>query len=553
MSAITRIVEPVYKLKEEIKDTQFRSMEDVQAFAKSKVSNLLQKFGMQKKESERMPQQILENSVPWFNPNNPFRGFVEQTIPTAVQTGANAILEPITGDPATLKVIPKEKLVDAPTATMQTAGALMGAATGPVIAGNPVSYAKTILKTNTLLKSTGEIAKGIREKLPIGTIAKNAANATVGLGTVGGPLEGALGDNNFAKSGDVALNIGIPLLLQGKNNELITKDPKVIKQLEKSKDGWVEGQKLIRPKAQHPAAWKKQLEFNKRYNRNPYTPVFKEDIDAAIKYEAEKRMGMQVRDVNKDINPLGTPKSIETKNNPFREGFSYQDGMDLDDVVAREKFNIPKLQRIGGGSDRDVFDLGDGNILKVNKTSRGLEQNRMADWYAEKSGIIPHIIERGKNYVVFEKVETKSPIINKMVKELNDNINVFDLNNKNSPQHYEAINKFYSIVGKYNEDLTSMADFGSELLYGDLMRKSSWGVRDGVPILVDEGSLNGDFVKNSMELAKKGIKNLDNPEMREIYYQSKAAKKKFGDADKYTMFGLLGALGADKLIDKKKK
>lgn len=232
--------------------------------------------------------------------------------------------------------------------------------------------------------------------------------------------------------------------------------------------------------------------------------------------------------------------------------------------VARERFNIPELKRLGGGSDRDVFDLGD-KVLKVAKTARGLDQNSMADWLAGQWGITPELLEKGKNYVVYEKVDPPDANTKKMLKELGD-ISGYDLNSSRDAGHWEAVTKFREVLEKYNPDLANMFSYGDELMYGDLQAKRNWGTKDGLPVLVDEGSLNSDILNRARGKTKiqegfytrEKTNNLADPEFREIHGASRQAKKKFGDMDRYTMYGLAGGLGlAGSLIpeprDKKRK
>ena len=89
--------------------------------------------------------------------------------------------------------------------------------------------------------------------------------------------------------------------------------------------------------------------------------------------------------------------SFREKNSRFYEGNTEQ--------VARERFNIPNLKKIGRGSDRDVYDIGDGKVLKVIKSARGIGQT-LKDYYLEDAGVIPKTFEYGKNYVVAEKIKT---------------------------------------------------------------------------------------------------------------------------------------------------
>ena len=111
-------------------------------------------------------------------------------------------------------------------------------------------------------------------------------------------------------------------------------------------------------------------------------------------------------------------KALEAKLKDIREDVKYQieagfrgtNDMPVayrydTDQVARERFDIPKLKQIGAGSDRVVFDLGDGKVLKVAKTPRGLEQNIYEGDYYLAGSVLPDIIERGLNYIVVEKVD----------------------------------------------------------------------------------------------------------------------------------------------------
>lgn len=107
-----------------------------------------------------------------------------------------------------------------------------------------------------------------------------------------------------------------------------------------------------------------------------------------------------------------TPERLQSVNDILKQeeplvrdavkiGYKYET-----EKVARERFDIPKLGKpIGSGSDRDVFDLGDGKVLKVAKTARGLAQNfTETDQNLNDLGVTPKIYETGLNYNVVEKV-----------------------------------------------------------------------------------------------------------------------------------------------------
>lgn len=258
-------------------------------------------------------QQALQNGVPWFNPLNPFRGYTEQLLPTALQTGVNAGLEKITGNPMTFNLIPQNTLQgyssSGPlgkaqpylTGGLQTLNAGMGLAMGPTAAANPLGFAKSLLAFNTGLQGTGALAQGIREKQPIKEIGKNIAEAIIGKGKTSGPFGGIFGDNVLTQAADLTLALGLPLVFHGKTNEITTYKKDTLGRLHDAGGLYVEGDKPVKPPKMPTAQWNFQLEFNKKYGRNPYEPVFPNDLEKALKIEAEKRIGMQVRSKGADV------------------------------------------------------------------------------------------------------------------------------------------------------------------------------------------------------------------------------------------------------------
>jgi hypothetical protein len=91
---------------------------------------------------------------------------------------------------------------------------------------------------------------------------------------------------------------------------LIKRTPAVESQLRDAAGRWTPGDKPVKPPKMPKAQWEFQKKFNEKYGRNPYTPVYPQDLDRAWKYEAEKKgMGLSVRDINKDTNPLSQPQT----------------------------------------------------------------------------------------------------------------------------------------------------------------------------------------------------------------------------------------------------
>jgi hypothetical protein len=226
--------------------------------------------------------------------------------------------------------------------------------------------------------------------------------------------------------------------------------------------------------------------------------------------ESEKNSGFQTRD--------GKPI-----------GFNYDT-----DKVARERFDFSNLKKIGSGSDRDVYDLGDGKVLKVAKTARGLNQNIYeGDFYL---GIVPKVFERGLNYVVAENTpriktsdivqtfdvdgnEIGTSTAGQMLKELQQ-FSQKDFDSK--------VSKLQDVLAKYGlQDVTSY-----EVLWNDFTAQRNWGYKDGVAYHSDGGTFGG----VNMISSYKGKTNMSDPEFREIYQESKKLKKQFGDTDKARMY-----------------
>jgi ribosomal protein S18 acetylase RimI-like enzyme len=198
-------------------------------------------------------------------------------------------------------------------------------------------------------------------------------------------------------------------------------------------------------------------------------------------------------------------------------GFNYDT-----DLVARERFNIPSLKRIGEGSDRVVFDLGDNKVLKVAKTARGLAQNMYEGSYdLVEEGIIPEAFETGLNYIVTEKVETAkgSKAVNDLMRELKK-FTQRDFDNRTSALQDVLVANDLDYVMNY------------DILYGDFSAARNWGVKNGKPIHLDGGTFGGVRMINQFS----GVKNLEDDDFREVYYKSRQAKSEFKDTDRFTKF-----------------
>lgn len=223
----------------------------------------------------------------------------------------------------------------------------------------------------------------------------------------------------------------------------------------------------------------------------------------------------------------------EVSKNVLRDGENRIGFDTYTEKTARERFDIPKLQQIGKGSDRTVFDLGGGYVLKVSQSERGLSQNAQADFFLADQGIIPGLQEIGRNYVVMERVKTyqeatpeERKMLSKFAEEVGGAGQAYRMNksNQNEERLLEALEKWgWDALSNYNIRAIGWGD----------IRKANLGVKDGKPILLDEGTINlADFSEKPT-----GVKeSLKDPEFRSVYYDSKRAKSEFGDKDGYTRF-----------------
>lgn len=205
--------------------------------------------------------------------------------------------------------------------------------------------------------------------------------------------------------------------------------------------------------------------------------------------------------------------------------------------TARARFDLAGLKKIGSGSDRDVFDLGNGMVLKIAKDGRGLEQNIYeGDSYLVKEGLLPPVFERGLNYVVVanapkikagdlvdvyepetgDKIGTTTAA--QMLKEL-DAFTQRDFDNRTS--------ELQDVINKYG--FSAALDY--EIIYNDFAAKRNWGYINGKPVHVDGGTFGG---IEAVILHRD--RKLNEADFRKIYNDSKRIKKEYGDTDKHTRY-----------------
>lgn len=228
---------------------------------------------------------------------------------------------------------------------------------------------------------------------------------------------------------------------------------------------------------------------------------------------------------------------FDSSNQGLRLGQRYGIGTSYDtEVLARFRFDLPNLKKISQGSDRVVYDLGNGMVLKVAKTARGFAQNSVErDWYLSDNGLLPELYETGLNYNVMRKVEPlkKTDMVQtydvdgnelgkvKVSEMFKDFATITQVDVDSYDESYQAVLYKYGLIDYMNYNM----------MWGDVKRIKNWG-RDGENVVhIDGGTFNSDILKESRI-------QLEEEDFRQAYEESKRLKKLFKDSDKNTKFSI---------------
>lgn len=123
---------------------------------------------------------------------------------------------------------------------------------------------------------------------------------------------------------------------------------------------------------------------------------------------------------------------------------------------------------IGEGSSRQVFDLNNGYVIKLAKNNAGIEQNRVESYISinDNSSIFAKVLYYSRDY---------SYIIMPKARKIDDISYVFDYLGVRNKREFFNLRFIRRLMDKY------------DLLSGDLVRKSSWGVINGKIYMIDYG------------------------------------------------------------------
>ena len=136
--------------------------------------------------------------------------------------------------------------------------------------------------------------------------------------------------------------------------------------------------------------------------------------------------------------------------------------------VIKYKLRNGFCRYIGGGSSREVFDLGNGYVIKIAKNKAGIAQNKAEYRISEYDG--DYIFAR-----VIQEFNDCESIIMRKAKKVKNISRVYEYFGVDSKEEFNRCYEIRRIKNEYN------------LVFGDLNRKSSWGIIDGNMVIIDYG------------------------------------------------------------------
>lgn len=136
---------------------------------------------------------------------------------------------------------------------------------------------------------------------------------------------------------------------------------------------------------------------------------------------------------------------------------------EVESNVSKKKYRF-----LGEGSGRVVYDLDNGYVVKIAKNAKGIAQNK-AEYNISlnsQSDILAKVTSasKGFKYIIMEKADK--------IKNLNPVFNYFKVKNINRLRKLEVLKDF---------------SVNHHLNYADLSIPSSWGLINGIPVVIDYG------------------------------------------------------------------
>jgi hypothetical protein len=165
----------------------------------------------------------------------------------------------------------------------------------------------------------------------------------------------------------------------------------------------------------------------------------------------------------------------------------------LETYAARKKYAEKNLSHLSSGSSRIVYLTSDKTIVKLAKNDKGLAQNKVESNPEMKSKYLNKIISRAQNDVWLE-THFLEKITEKQFESMTDirfddfgdsiryGLKKISINSDvDKPENFDEVSKsdIYKEIKEIGEKF--------KLLPGDIARISSWGEKDGQPVLIDAG------------------------------------------------------------------
>jgi hypothetical protein len=166
---------------------------------------------------------------------------------------------------------------------------------------------------------------------------------------------------------------------------------------------------------------------------------------------------------------------------------------ELETYQARKKYAEKNLKHLSSGSSRIVYLSNEKTIIKLAKNDKGIAQNKAESNPKMKSKFINKIISKSKNNIWLE-THYLDKISEKQFKKMTGIDfedfgkamryalkNVSDNSENKKPSKFDEISK--------SEIFKELKRLGTQfkLMPGDLAKISSFGAKDGHPILIDAG------------------------------------------------------------------
>jgi len=196
-------------------------------------------------------------------------------------------------------------------------------------------------------------------------------------------------------------------------------------------------------------------------------------------------------------------------NEAYPSNFSMDEFNSIRSYSGKKRYALDRLNRLGEGSSRIVFQIDNEKALKLAKNPKGLAQNEVeTDGYFGQMDITAEVFDYDDAHDTPYWLEMELAVpINKNRKKLEslleisiDELGTFlmanDPKNRNGQTYAKLIPQSRMDELWEHEYVSQLIDIvgNIEMEVGDLVRPSSWGVvkRDGklTPVLIDFGFTN---------------------------------------------------------------